>query len=241
MSEVKTVLITGGSRGIGEQVAYEFSRHGYAVAITFVAEGEKAKSVVSNCLKLGASRALDARLDLRESQSILDLINFIKKELPKLDVLVNNAAAIGKGPLQTQSFELIEDQIRANLEGVIKLTSALLPIINGSIVNIGSNLSFHAKPNLTVYVATKFGIRGFTKSLAKEQRQIKVYSIHPGLTATDMGNSAGVSADRVAKIVFNTVVGNYKLPSGSDILVRYYLHGPIRRIALRIYDFFKSL
>ncbi len=209
MSENKTVLITGGSRGIGEQVAYEFSRHGFTVIITFVSQQNKAEIVVGNCLKLGAEQAFSFPLDLRQTQSIKELTSICKKQFSHLDVLINNAAVIGKGPVHELSVDQIESQIRVNLEGLIKLTSILLPTIKKSIINVGSALAFNPRPNLTVYSATKYAVRGFTGALAKELNDVKVYTVHPGLTATDMGSDKGVTIQRVGFIIYALAVTSW--------------------------------
>ena len=102
------------------------------------------------------------------------------------------------------------------------MTKVALPHIREMIINIGSGAGKTGFPELTTYCATKFGVRGFTQSLAQEETDIKVYTVNPGMTATRMTGYKGVSPSIVAKVILNTAKGIYRKPSGSDIDVWEY-------------------
>jgi 3-oxoacyl-[acyl-carrier protein] reductase len=125
-------------------------------------------------------------------------------------------------PLKKQSPGDIENQIRTNLEGLIKMTRRCLPHVKEMIINIASGAGKTGFADLTTYCATKFGVRGFTQSLAEEVTKIKIYSVNPDMTATRMTNFEGRPPEQVARVVLNTAKGMYKVQSGSDIDVWEY-------------------
>lgn len=236
----KVVFITGASRGIGQAVAYEFATAGNRLILTYHQNKSGGEATVQNCKELGAGKISLLRLDLASDASISEAGRQAVEQFGKIDILINSAGEMVRSPIEEFSFGQISQQLNVNLGGLIKLTKTLLPIINECVVNIGSNLAYHGKANLSVYVATKFALRGFTQSLAKEVPRLKVYCVHPGLTATDMGGGKGVAPSRVAEIIYRTATGQYHLASGSDVLVRYYLRSPFIRRLLQVRDFFKS-
>ncbi len=106
--------------------------------------------------------------------------------------------------------------MRVNLEGLIKITSYSLPYIREMIINISSIRTKELFPKQTVYIASKFGVKGFTKALALETN-LKVYAINPGLTSTRMTNFQGVNPELVAKVIVDLADGKINLESGEDI------------------------
>ncbi len=141
----------------------------------------------------------------------------IVKKFSKINVLINNAGVVFWKELLEQEDEEIENQIRTNLEGLIKVTKYCLPYVKEMIINISSGAGKTGHATLTTYCATKFGVRGFTQALARELKEIKVYSVNPGRTKTRMTDFSGDSPEKVAEIIFNTALGNYKIPSGGDV------------------------
>ena len=218
----KVVLITGSSIGIGRATAYEFSKEGSKVIITYYKDREEALKAKEVCYKLGASDVSVFYLNLMENESILKLHEEVIKKYGSVDILINNAGVVAWKPLREQTFEEIEEQVRVNLEGLIKMTKIFLPYIKDCIINIGSGAGKSPFPELTTYCATKYGVRGFTQSLALEEPQLRIYTVNPGMTATRMTNYQGVSPEYVAKVILNTAKGVYNVPSGSDIDVWEY-------------------
>lgn len=221
----KIALITGASSGIGRQLAYVFAEEKYELIITYNQEQYEAERTKAQAEKLGAPKVTIFQLNLADSISIRSLYQQIKKEYPKIDVLINNAGVVTDKLTNKQSFEEIEYQLRVNLEGLIKLTSLFVSITKQAILNIASVTGIRAQKYLAPYSATKFGVRGFTQSLAKEFPNLLIYSINPGLTATRMTDNQGVPAIDVAKITLNALKGKYAVPSGGDINIEDLLTG----------------
>lgn len=228
----KIVLITGASSGIGQAIAFRFAKDGYQIVFTYNHNESGAEQTQKKCMQLGAASASFFHLDLLDNQSIKNTIQEIIKQYEKIDILINNAGGIVQGDLVKLSFEQIENQLRTNLEGMIKVTKECLPHIKYSIVNIGSGLGLRGKASLSVYSASKFGVRGFSQSLAMEMPELKIYAVHPGLTAIVRTDSKGMPVVKVAEIIFKAATGQYKTLSGSDINVRNYQYGEGKKNAV---------
>lgn len=215
----KVVLITGSSAGIGRETAYKFSREGCAVVITYRKDKENAEVASKKCLELGAPDVLVIQLDVTDGNSIKAAVKKIAGKFGRIGVLVNNAGVLARGNLGEQSYGDIESQLRINLEGLIKVTKECLPYVKDMIINIGSGAGLHGFRGLSVYCATKFGVRGFTQALAAELPGTRVYAVNPGTTATRMTGFQGVPAEKVAEVIVNTAKGKYDVPSGGDVNV----------------------
>jgi len=213
----KTILVTGSSRGIGRETAYQFAREKAKIIVTYCEDKIEAEKTYEKCLELGATEALIVELNLTDNSCIVNAVDEVIKKFKVVDILVNNAGVISWTPLKAQNLNEIENQTRTNLEGLIKLTKVCLPYVKDQIINIASIAGTVGFVDLTVYCATKFGVRGFTQALAKEEQTVKVYSINPDRTATRMTSFKGRPPEDVAKVVLNTAKGLYGLPSGSDI------------------------
>lgn len=223
--KIKTVFITGASSGIGRQVAYKFAKDKASLIITYNQNKEGAEKTAEECQKLGAGEILILPLNLTSDRSIKEAVSQITNKYASIDILINNAGYGPYKPLIEHTFEEITATLKINLEGLIKLTKLTLPNIQEAIINIGSRLGLCGKAKLVVYSATKFGVRGVTKSLTQELKNIKVYTVNPGLTDTKMGSPEGMDPKIVAEIIYNAATGKYKAKSGSDINVRDYQYG----------------
>ncbi len=213
----KVVLISGSSIGIGKATAFEFAKEGSKVVITYNKDKEEAEQTRLKCTTLGASDTLLLHLDLTDNQSIIYTVEKTVQKFGQIDILINNAGVLAWKPLREQSFEEIEAQVRVNLEGLIKITKQSLPYLTDCIINISSGAGKSPFPELTTYCATKYGVRGFTQSLALEEEHLRIYSVNPGMTATRMTNYMGVPPEKVAKVILNTAKGLYNIPSGGDV------------------------
>ena len=213
----KVVLITGGNSGIGRETAYLFAQEKSKLVITYYSNKKLADEVVSKCKLLGAKDVLLIKLDLTKNNEIKSCVKKAISKFKKIDILVNNAGVIEWKLFKDQTYKDIESQIRTNLEGLIKMTLESLPYIKDSIINIASGAGKYPHSTLSVYSASKFGVRGFTQTLALENLKLRIYAINPDPTATKMTKYVGRSPKEVAQVIINTAMKKYNLKSGSDV------------------------
>ena len=188
---MKTVLITGSSRGIGEAIARKFASGGYNVVINYVSSQKKAENLAAE-LTRGNVRAVAIRADIGDPVQAKLLVKQALETFGSIDVLVNNAGtALTKLLIDTKTSE-IENLMLTNLLGTIYVTKEVLPsmISNryGKIINISSMWGVAGGSMETVYSASKGGIIAFTKAVAREvgYSNINVNCVCPGVILTDM-------------------------------------------------------
>ncbi|MBI2621094.1 MAG: SDR family oxidoreductase [Candidatus Levybacteria bacterium] len=211
----KIVLITGASKGIGEAIAYAFAKEKARIVVTYNSDGAGAQKVADKCAQLGSPEVLVVKLNIKEDTSIKDAITKTEEKFGHIDILINNAGVIGWEKFEQETFEEIENQLRTNLEGMIKMTCAALPQIKEGIINISSRAGHIPYPGRSVYCATKFGVIGFTKSLALEYPDLKIFSVSPGAVKTEMWNfQTGADPGAVADMVVKGWKGEIPLKNG---------------------------
>lgn len=187
MGLTKTVLITGGSRGIGKAMVYAFARAGYQVLLNFNQSESLANEIASEFSNVKVYGA-----DVANAESIQNMVNYAKEQFGGIDILINNAGIASTGLLQELSEEEWKRLLDVNLTGVYHCTKAVLPDMisrkQGKIINISSVWGLVGASNEVAYSATKAGVIGFTKALAKEvgPSNIQVNCIAPGIVMTDM-------------------------------------------------------
>jgi 3-oxoacyl-[acyl-carrier protein] reductase len=218
----KVVLITGSSNGIGRETAFKFASEKAKVVLTYCNDRLSGQNTEKRCRELGAYETLLVELDLRDNKSILNAVDKVVQTFGKINILINNAGVAVWKPLKEQSLAEIEDQIRTNLEGLIKMTWTCLPHIKDMIINIASGAGQTGFAELAPYCAAKFGVRGFTQAVAQEISGPEIYAVNPDMTKTRMSGFRGRPAEQVAQIVLNTAKGKYGKTSGSDINVWDY-------------------
>ena len=212
----KVVLITGASEGIGRATAKTFAKEGCKLVITYCSHKTEADLAAKDCSSIGSPDVLVIQMDQTNDKSIQDCVKKAVAKFKKIDILINNAGVLTWKPLIKQSFKEIENQVRVNLEGLIKMTREALPHVKEMVVNISSGAGKTAYDELVPYCATKFGVRGFTQGLAMETK-IPIICVNPGMTATRMTNFKGVPVEKVADVILNTTKGKYKTKSGGDV------------------------
>lgn len=187
----KVALITGGSRGIGEAIVLIFAQEGADIAFTYLSSDEKAQTVVKEAVNYGV-KVIAYRSDASDYQQAEKLINDVTEAFGKIDILINNAG-ITKDTLMLRMSEEQWDQVMdVNLKSVFNLTKHVLkPMMknkSGSIINMGSVVGVFGNAGQANYAASKAGIIGFSKSIAKEvgSRNIRCNVIAPGFIETDM-------------------------------------------------------
>ena len=187
----KNVLVTGGSRGIGRAIVESFARAGARVAFTYRSSTELAESVKSEMEKIGAEM-LSFRGDAAEMAAADEAVGGLLDEWGTLDVLVNNAGVTKDGLMLRMREEDWDAVINTNLKSVFNFCKAAYrPMMKqraGKIVNLSSVVGVIGNPGQTNYAASKAGIIGFSKSLAKElgSRSINVNVVAPGYVETEM-------------------------------------------------------
>lgn len=211
----KNILITGSSKGIGEAIAYSFAREKAKLVVTYNSDITGAQKVADKCKELGAEEVLIVKLDIKNNESIKSVVEEVVAKFGHIDVLVNNAGVIGWEKFENESFEEIENQLRTNLEGMIKMTSTALPQIKEGIINIASRAGHLPYPGRAVYCATKFGVVGFTKSIALEYPDLRIFTVSPGAVKTEMWDfDSGVDPAKVADYIVKGWLGEVPLKDG---------------------------
>lgn len=191
MSEIKTAIVTGGSRGIGRQTVLELARNGYAVAIVYQGNEEKANETMQMAMAEGAE-AIAIKCDVASMESVTSMVNAVMEKWGRVDVLVNNAGQTADGLLMRMSEEDFDKIINVNLKGTFNCVKAVTSIMMkqryGRIVNLSSVVGVTGNAGQANYAASKAGIIGFTKSVAKElaSRGITANCVAPGYVETDM-------------------------------------------------------
>ncbi|MBO72039.1 MAG: 3-oxoacyl-[acyl-carrier-protein] reductase [Flavobacteriales bacterium] len=194
--ESKVALVTGASRGIGKSIALKFASEGANVAFTYSRENNQIEEVVKELEGYGI-QAKAYRSNAADFSECEQLIKDITNDFGSLEVIVNNAGITKDNLLMRMSEEDFDKVISVNLKSVFNTTkSALrgfLKLRKGSIINISSVVGVNGNPGQSNYSASKAGIHGFTKSMAKElgSRNIRVNAIAPGFIATEMTEVLG--------------------------------------------------
>lgn len=216
----KVVLITGSSQGIGKETAILFAKHGANVVVTYNKNKKLGEEVFNECKKL--KDAFLVNLNVTSDESIKNCIEKTIDKFGAIDILINNAGVLVEKNFVEQTKNEIDLQIDTNIKGLIKMTKSVLPYMQGQnsglIINISSAVGKNAYPKLSIYCATKFAVRGFTQALTKELPSgIKVCSVNPSLTATEMTNQRGVNPKRVAEVILKTAAEEIKPDSLGDV------------------------
>ena len=189
--EGKTAIITGASRGIGKAVALEFARQGANIAFTDLRYDEIAQETEKEIAALGVKAKMFASnaADFAATNATVDEI---VKEFGRVDILVNNAGITKDTLLMRMSEEQWDAVINVNLKSVFNFTKAVSAVMlrqkSGSIISMSSVVGVSGNAGQANYAASKAGIIGFTKSVAKElgSRNIRANAVAPGFIITDM-------------------------------------------------------
>jgi 3-oxoacyl-[acyl-carrier protein] reductase len=206
----KTVLVTGAGRGIGKHIALLAAKAGADVAITYASSAAPAQTVVDEIKAMGRN-AMAYQADAADAARAGEVIDDLVKQWGKLDVLVNNAGITRDTLVMRMSETQWDEVIRTNLTSVFNYCKAatrpMMKQREGSIVNISSVVGISGNAGQTNYAASKAGMIGFSKSLAKElaSRNVRVNVVAPGYITTDMTD--GLPEAVLAKISEDTPLG----------------------------------
>ena len=187
----KTAIVTGGSRGIGRAVCLELAKGGANVVLCYAGNESAANDAVAACEALGA-KALAVRCDVADAGEVKALVDTAVKAFGRVDILVNNAGITRDGLLLTMREEDFDAVVATNLRGTFLCMKAVArPMMRqryGRIVNLSSVVGLRGNAGQVNYAASKAGVVGMTKSLAKElaSRNVTVNAVAPGFIETDM-------------------------------------------------------
>ncbi len=228
--ENKVVIVTGGSRGIGEGIVLKLAENGAHVAFTYVSSDEKAKSLEEKIRTFGVkAKAYKSNAGIYEDCEAM--VNDVVKEFGTVDVCVNNAGISKDNLLLRLTEEQWDEVINTNLKSVFNMTKQVIrPMMKakkGSIINMSSIVGMRGNAGQSSYAASKAGIIGFTKSIAAElgSRNVRCNAIAPGFIETDMthylkeGEAAKSFLDKIPLGRFGSAeeIGNVTLFLASDM------------------------
>jgi NAD(P)-dependent dehydrogenase (short-subunit alcohol dehydrogenase family) len=192
----KIALVTGGSRGLGKDMALKLAEKGLDVIITYNSKADDAKNVVTLVQQAG-QKAAALQLNTGDIKSFDEFIGQLKDTLQNtfttdhVDFLINNAGVGGYAPLSDVTEDFFDELLNIHFKGVYFLTQKIVPVMNdgGGIVNVSSGLTRIAVPASSAYASMKGAVEVFTRYLAKElgTRGIRANTIAPGAIMTDFG------------------------------------------------------
>lgn len=216
MGERKTVLVTGGSRGIGKEVAMLYAENGYDIIVNYVSDRTDVEALRKE-FEEKTVECLILKSDVSKKEEVDNLVEKAIGKFGKIDVLVNNAGITKDNLLMRMSEEEFDRVIEINLKGTYLVTKAVTKYMmkkrQGSIINLASVVGVVGNAGQCNYAASKAGIIGFTKSVAKElaSRNIRANAVAPGFIETDMTN---VLKEEVKESIHNQIplkrMGNAK-------------------------------
>lgn len=199
--EGKTALVTGAARGIGKAIALHFAKEGANIAFTDLAIDENAKATEAEIAALGV-KVKGYASNAADFDDTHKVVEQIKEDFGVIDILVNNAGITRDGLMMRMSEQQWDMVINVNLKSAFNFTHALTPIMmrqrSGSIINMSSVVGVSGNAGQANYSASKAGMIGLTKSMAKEigSRGVRVNAIAPGFIITDM---TGALSEEVRK------------------------------------------
>jgi len=189
----KVAIVTGAARGIGEAIALKFAEHGAHIAFTYISDGSKGKAnALEAKLKEMGVKAKAYQSNAGDFAACELFVNDVMQEFGKIDTCVNNAGISKDNLLLRMTAEQWDDVMQVNLKSVFNMTKQVIrPMMkakSGSIINMSSVIGEMGNAGQSSYAASKAGIIGFTKSIAKElgSRNIRCNAIAPGFVETDM-------------------------------------------------------
>lgn len=230
----RTILITGGSAGIGLAFAAKFLELGNEVIVT------GRRQAVLDEVKARYPSLHTIRSDAADAEQIAALAALVRKDFPKLDVLMNNAGVAASRNLRASAADLngLMSEMEVNVGGVVRLTSALIDLLTsnkGTIINVSSVLAFAPVPAMPIYCATKAAVHSYTQSLRfqLEDSGVEVIELMPPAIRTDMtaelaeGGVSMITTDRLVKLTFAALkAGTLEIRPGQSNQVAF-----LRRLA----------
>lgn len=236
MLKGKTAIITGGSRGLGAAIACRFASMGADIAIIYSGSHRAAQDICQRCSEESGAKALAYQCDVADFEAVKETVAKIKEDFGTAHILVNNAGITCDGLIATMKEEDFDKVIDVNLKGAFNMirhcTGFFIRNREGCIINISSVSGLMGNTGQSNYAASKAGLIGLTKSVAKElaARNIRCNAIAPGFIATDM---TGDQADNpLLKMIPLGRMGNPEdvAQAAAYLAVAAYVTGEVLRI-----------
>ena len=206
--EGKTAIVTGGSRGIGRACVARLAAEGAKVAFIYHGNQQAAESLVAELKSSAPAEVRAVQADVRDLNQAHQIVDLLFDEWGQIDVLVNSAGIVQDGLLGAMTQEQWRDVLETNLGGTFNychaVTQPMMMKRRGSIVNLSSTAAEFAARGQVNYAASKGGIDGLTRALAKElaPRNVRVNAIAPGMIETDMSQVVrGIAGEQIQKII----------------------------------------
>ena len=221
----RVALITGGARGIGKAIAIEFAKKGYNIVINYRTENEE-MTKLKNELEKNKINTLFVQGDVTDFEKWGDIAKEVIDKMGAIDVLVNNAGVTKDTLLLRMSKEDFSQVIDVNLKGTFNVTKQIIPYMSkqrsGKVINVSSVVGLVGNAGQSNYSASKAGIIGLTKSIAKEfaSRNILVNAIAPGFIKTDMTD---VLPDSIKDNINNQIPLKRQAEAGEVAKLVYFL------------------
>lgn len=203
----KTAIVTGGSRGIGKAVCLELARRGCNIVLSFAGNTAAADQTAAECQALGV-QALAVQSNVADASAVKALFDAALKQFGAIDILVNNAGITRDNLLMLLKEEDFDAVVDTNLKGTfLCMKAAVRPMMkqrHGRIISLSSVVGLHGNAGQVNYAASKAGVIGMTKSLAKELagRNITVNAVAPGFIDTDM---TAVLPDKAKEAILSSI------------------------------------
>ncbi|MCJ7781365.1 MAG: 3-oxoacyl-[acyl-carrier-protein] reductase [Acidimicrobiia bacterium] len=220
----RVALVTGGSRGIGRAIALRLAADGHAVAVNYAADGAAAEEVVETITANGGT-AIAVRADVGDTDAVTAMFETVEEHLGRVEVLVNNAGITRDDLLLRMGPEAWDQVIQTNLRSVYLCSRAamrgMLRSRWGRIISVSSVSGISGNPGQANYAASKAGIIGFSKSIAREigSRNITVNVVAPGFIETDM--TKGLGTEIAEEVTLRVAVGRLGRPEEIAAAVGY--------------------
>ena len=216
MLKDKNIIVTGATRGIGKEIALTLAQNGANIAINYRNYNEEVEELINSIKEFGVD-AIAVKCDVSKSDEVDNFISEVKNHFSSIDVLVNNAGITKDGLLLRMKDEDFNSVLDLNLKGTFNTTKSISPIMikqkHGKIINISSVVGIVGNAGQCNYAASKAGVIGFSKSVARElaSRNINVNVVAPGYIDTDMTKSLPDKVkDEILKSIPMKKMGNPK-------------------------------
>ena len=216
MLKDKNIIVTGATRGIGKEIALTLAQNGANIAINYRNYNEEVEELINSIKEFGVE-AIAVKCDVSKSDEVDNFISEVKNHFSSIDVLVNNAGITKDGLLLRMKDEDFNSVLDVNLKGTFNTTKSISPIMikqkHGKIIDISSVVGIVGNAGQCNYAASKAGVIGFSKSVARElaSRNINVNIVAPGYIDTDMTKSLPDKVkDEILKSIPMKKMGNPK-------------------------------